>query len=98
VDDLAPVAHRLQRRPVVVAQPEVEALARGGALQHLGVALELVPDGGADEVAAIGVEAVLDEQVDMAEIDITEIERELLALAAFRSPRRAACRHRRAIL
>jgi hypothetical protein len=58
VDDLAPVAHRLQRRPVVVAKPEVEALACGGALQ----------------------------------------QRELFALAAFRSPRRAARRHHRAIL
>src|SRR5438874_13598201 len=41
---------------------------------------ELVADGGADEVGAVGVEALLDEQVDLAEIDRAEVDGDLLRL------------------
>ena len=45
--------------------------------------VELVADGGADEIRAIGIEAVLHHQIDMAEIDKAEIDRDLLAINLF---------------
>ena len=34
----------------------------------------------ADEVAAVGVEAFLDQQIDLAQIHVTEIDRDLFAI------------------
>ncbi len=44
------------------------------------MAVELVADRGADEVGPVGVESVLDHQVDMAEIDEAKIDGDLLAI------------------
>ena len=46
------------------------------------MAVDLVADRRSDEVASVGIDPFRDEQVDMAEIDETEIDRDLLALAA----------------
>src|SRR5689334_23219689 len=55
---------------------------------------DLVPDGGADKVGAIGVKAVLDQQIDMAEIDIAEVDGDLLGFAtALRSQLMYIVRH-----
>src|SRR4051794_3379989 len=43
--------------------------------------LDLVADGGADEVGAVGAEALLHQKVDMAEIDVAEVDRDLLGVA-----------------
>jgi hypothetical protein len=73
-------ACRLEILAAEVAQAEIEALPRHGAFGHLGMALELVADGGADEVGAVLVEALLHQQVDMAEVDVAEVDRDLLAV------------------
>ena len=54
-----------------------------GLLDGLAMAVELVADGRADEVGAVGVESLPHQQVDMAEVDIAEIDGDLLAIAGF---------------
>ena len=46
--------------------------ARSRLLGRIGVPVELVADRGADEIGAVRVEPLLN-QVDMAEIDVTEV-------------------------
>jgi hypothetical protein len=50
---------------------------------RIRVTVEQVADRGTDEVAAIGVKAFLDQQIDMAKIDIAEIDGDFFAVAAF---------------
>ena len=47
----------------------------------VGMAFELVADRGSDEISPVGVETVLHHQVDMAKIDVPEIDRDLLGVA-----------------
>src|SRR5829696_4192067 len=44
------------------------------------MAIELVTDGRSDEVGAVRVESVLHHQIDMAEINVAEVNRDLLAI------------------
>src|SRR3954467_6195149 len=67
--------------PAVVAQAEFDALASNGLLGCVRMPLDLVANGGADEVGAIGVEPLLHQEIDMPEIDITEVDRDLLGIA-----------------
>jgi hypothetical protein len=46
------------------------------------MSLELIPDCSADEVGAIRVEPFLNQQVDVTEIDVTEVYRDLLVVRA----------------
>src|SRR5215475_11275713 len=78
---LAGGTDRLEVLAAVVPQAEVEPLPVGGLLDHVGVTLELVADRGPDEVGAVRIEAFLHHQIDMAEIDVAEIDRDLLAVA-----------------
>jgi hypothetical protein len=48
------------------------------------VAIELISDRRPDEVGAIGVEALLHQQIDMTEVNEAEIERDLLAFGGLR--------------
>jgi len=50
------------------------------------VTVELVSDRGPDQVGPIGVQPLLDEQVDAPEIDRTEVDCDLLRLAQFDAP------------
>ena len=73
-------ARRFQVLAAVMAKAEIEGLARHRLADRVGVPVELVVDGGANEIRPVGVEAVLHHQVDMAEIDIAEIDRDLFAV------------------
>jgi hypothetical protein len=44
------------------------------------VALQLVADRRPDEVGAIGVDAVVDQEINLPEIDDAQVDRNLLAL------------------
>jgi len=48
-------------------------------------AIELVTDRGADKVGTIGVEPLLHEKIDMTQVNVTEIDRYLLAIGRLRS-------------
>ncbi|KZS00515.1 Uncharacterized protein APZ42_003156 [Daphnia magna] len=51
-----------------------------GLADGILVAVELVADRGPDEVGAVGIEALLDQEVDMAQVDVTQVDRQLLAI------------------
>ena len=76
-------SHRLQILPAVVVQAQIQPMPGEGLLDGLAMAIELVADGRADEIGAVGVEALPHQQIDMAEVDIAEIDRDLLAIAVF---------------
>src|SRR5579883_60034 len=78
------VARRLEVRTAVVPQAEIEALSRRGALDHVAVALELVADRGANEIGPVGIEALAHQQIDLAEVDVADVDRDLLAVAGLR--------------
>jgi len=68
-----------------VAQAQFDALSRNGLLGCVRVPLDLVADGGADEIGAIGVEPLLHQKIDVAQIDIAEIDRDLLGVTRLRA-------------
>jgi hypothetical protein len=49
------------------------------------VPIELVSNGCPDEVGPVGVEALLDEEIDMAQVDITQVDRDLLTIRSLGS-------------
>src|SRR3954454_6774371 len=73
---------RLQVFAGVVTQAQFHALSRDGLLGCVRMPLDLVSDGGADEVGAVGVEPLLHQKVDMPEIDVAEVDRDLFGVAS----------------
>ncbi len=86
VERLSGRARRFEFVAAVVAQAEVEAPARHGVPGGIGVPLDLVADGGADKVGAVRVEAVLHQQIYVAEVHVAEVDRDLFGLAAGPGP------------
>ena len=70
----------LQIRPGKVAQTKVEVASRNRLLHGVRVTVELVANRRSDEVGAIGIESLSDQQIDMAEIDKSQIDRDLLTI------------------
>ena len=73
-------ADRLKIQAAVLPQTKIELASRNGLLHRIGVTIELSADRRSDEVGAIGIEAFPNEKIDMAEIDETHIDRDLLAV------------------
>src|SRR5271157_576198 len=81
--DLQHLASRLaafEVGPGEMPQTDIHRLALDGFAHHVGMPVELVADGRADEIGPVRVETVLHQQIDMTEIDIAEIDRDLLAI------------------
>ena len=70
----------LQVLPAVLTQAEVELVPSNGLLDGVAVAIELIADRCSDEVGAVGIKTLLHQEVDVAEIDIAEVDRDLLAV------------------
>src|SRR5919106_1990390 len=81
VERLPGCTHRFEIIAAVVPQTEVQTLVGYRALHRVGVSLELVANRGADAVSAVRVEPLLHHQVDLAEIDVAEVDRDFLAVA-----------------
>ena len=81
VKRLAGGLNGLQIAPRVMADAEIQLVTRDGLLDSIAIAIELVADRRADEIGAIGVEPLPHQQIDMPEIDVTEIDRDLLAVS-----------------
>src|SRR4029079_7844150 len=75
--------HGLQIRPRVMPQAELERVPHDALLDLVPMGRKLVTDRRADEVGAVGVEAFLDQQIDMAEVDIAQIAGDLFGLTRF---------------
>src|ERR1700756_3842668 len=65
-------------------QTDVELVSSDRLLHRLGLPIELISDRRPNEVGSIGVEPLLHQQIDVAEIDVAEIDRDLLAVACSR--------------
>jgi len=81
--------YSLEVVPAVAAQAEVKPVSGNRLLHRIGMTVELIADGSADEIGAVGVEALLDQQVDVSKIDITEIDRDRRPWAGVPARRRS---------
>ena len=81
VQHLSGCTRRFEIFAAVVPQTEVQTLPDRGPLDHVDMAFELVADCGSNEVGPVRVEAFLHHQVDVAEVDIAEVDRDLLGVA-----------------
>src|SRR5438105_5549290 len=79
---LAAGAQGLELGARVVVQAEHHGLARDRLLDDLGMDLQLIADRRADEVAAVRIEVLLHQQVDLPQVDRAEVDRDLLAVVA----------------
>src|SRR5436305_8866949 len=64
-----------------MSQAQVEFLSGHRALDHIRMAIQLIANRGPDEVGAIGVKPVLHQQIYMAEIHISQIDRDFLTFS-----------------
>ena len=65
----------------IASQTEFELMTGDRALYRIAVPVEQAANGRPDKVGSIGIEPLLHEQVDVTEIHISELNRDLLALA-----------------
>ena len=68
-----------------MAQAQVELVSLDGFPDGVVMPIKLVSNGCPDEVGPVGVEALLDEEIDMAEVNIAEVDRDLFAIGSLRS-------------
>src|SRR5437899_8397220 len=79
--DLKRLPGRLHRAQVVgteVLDAKHQRLASRRLLHRVSVDGELVSDGGADQVGAVGIEAFLHQKIDLAEIDVAKVDGDFL--------------------
>src|SRR3954471_946027 len=76
-------------------QTEIQTMPSHRLPQRVFVPVELVADRGSDEVGAVGVECLLNEEVYLTEIDVSEVDGDLLAIPDLgpQLPYVAHCRH-----
>ena len=80
---LAGALRRFEILAAVVSQPEVQTLSGCRLLDDVCVAFELVADGRPDEIGTVGIEPLLHHQIDVTEVDVAKVDRDLLG---FRGP------------
>src|SRR3954470_21554145 len=61
-------------------QAEIQTMPSHRLPQRVFVPVELVADRGADEVGAVGVECLLNQEVHLTQIDKSEVDGDLLAI------------------
>ena len=71
---------RLEIGTAVLPQTKIELASRHRLLHRIGVTIELGADRCPDEVGAVGIEALPDQQIDVAEIDEAHVDGELFAV------------------
>ena len=62
-------------------ETEIQGLSGYRLPDLLGMPLELVANGRANQIGAIGVEAFLYKEIDLAKVDVTKVDGDLLATA-----------------
>ena len=63
-----------------VVKAEYEHLARYRLLHNLGMGVELIANGCANEVASVAVKALGHQQIELAQVNEAEVERDLLGV------------------
>jgi hypothetical protein len=77
---LSGLTRRFEIFAAVVPKTKVQTLADRGLLDHVGVAFELIADCGSNEIGPVRVKALLHHEIDLPEVNVTEIDRDLLAV------------------
>ena len=77
---LAGALRRFEILAAVIAQPEVQALPDRGLLDDVRVAFELVADSRPDEIGPVRIEPFLHHEIDVTEVDIAKVDRDLLGV------------------
>ena len=72
---------RLQIRAGEMAETELQRMPHDRLLDFLRMGRKPVADRGPDEVGAVRIKALLHKQIDVAEVDVTEIDRDLFRFA-----------------
>ena len=72
---------RLQIRAGEVAEPQLQRMPHNRFLDFLLMGSKPVADRGPNEVGAVGIEAFLHQQIDVAEVDVTKVDCDLFRLA-----------------
>src|ERR1700751_996431 len=67
----------------VVTQTKIQPLADCGGFDDVGVPFELIANCGSNEIGPVRVETLLHHEVDLTEVNVTEIDRDLLAVGSF---------------
>ena len=80
VQQLAGALRRFEILAAVIPQPQIQRLSDRRLLDDVRVPFELVADGRPDEIGTVGVEPFLHHQIDVAEVDITKIDRDLFGV------------------
>ncbi len=70
-----------QIRAAYVLQAEHKRSSGDGALDDFGMDAQLVADRGADQVGAVGVEALLHQEIDLTQVDDAQVDRQFLGFA-----------------
>src|SRR6476659_5566518 len=76
-----------------MAEAELQSVPHDRFPDFLTVARKLVTDRRSDEVGAVGIKAFLDKQIDMAEVDETQVDRNLFGFARFVAELMRLCSH-----
>jgi len=69
----------------VVTQTKIQPLADCGLPDNVGMPFELMANCGSNEISPVRVKALLHHEIDLAEVNVTEIDRHLLAVSRFRA-------------
>jgi hypothetical protein len=85
VQHLARAPRGFEILAAVISQPEVQTLSCCRPRDYVSVAFELVADGRPDEIGPIRVEPFLHHQIDVTEVHIAEVDRDLLGVRGLRS-------------
>src|ERR1700745_1622488 len=85
VEDVSGVTRGLEVLTAEMSQPKIKALARRRLLHDIGVPIELVTNGRADEVGPIRIKTLLHHQIDVAKVDIAEVDGDLFGVTASRT-------------
>jgi hypothetical protein len=85
LEHLSGAARRFEILPAIVPETEIQALSGRGLFDDLGMTFELVADCGSNEVGSVRIKALLNHQIDMAEVDEPEIDRDLFTVTGLGS-------------
>src|SRR3954447_634410 len=80
VQHLAVAPRPLEIDAGIVTQPQVQTFTDRRLLDHLRVPLELVADRRPDEIGAVRIKPFLHHEIDLAEVHIAQVDRDLLRI------------------
>jgi hypothetical protein len=85
IHGLPSIPERFEISAAEVSEAKVQLFARSCLANHFIVPSELISNRGTDEISSVGIEAVGDEQVYLAQVHEPEIDRDFLTLGYFRT-------------